>query len=123
MPSQKRYLVKFRMFSPSFLVACILVVLIILRELGSLSMYIAVSGHSAGHSAAHSAAHSTSHSSGNSSPPTQHVYSGASGAPAPMPKNGLPGWAIALICIGVFVVLCILMLLVTRKPVQVVPVQ
>jgi hypothetical protein len=96
------------MFPPSFFVACILVVLIILRELGSLSMYLA---------------HSTSHSSGTHALPTQHVYSGASGPPAPMPKKGLPGWAIALICIGGFVVLCILMLVATRKSEPVTPVQ
>jgi len=105
------------MFPHSFLAACILVVLIILRERGSLSMYLV-----SGHSASHSVARGGPHSSGTSVPPSQ---SGPSGPSGPMPKKGLPGWAIALICIGSFVVLCILMLLVTRtrNPAPVVPVQ
>ena len=42
------------MFPPSFFVACILVVLIILRELGSLSMYLAHSSGKSGYKGSHS---------------------------------------------------------------------
>jgi hypothetical protein len=57
------------MFPPSFFVACILVVLIILRELGSLSMYLAHSSGKSGYKGSHSSGKSGykgSHSSGKS---------------------------------------------------------